>query len=59
MSSRTVKVAATQFKCEFDRKTNAQNAVNIVRQAAAQGANIILLQELFESLYFCQVGTIL
>ena len=55
MANRVVKVAATQFKCEFDRKANAANAVNIVRQAAAQGANIILLQELFESLYFCQV----
>jgi N-carbamoylputrescine amidase len=53
--NRIVRVAATQINCVLDRKQNVENAVAIVREAAAQGANIILLQELFESVYFCQV----
>lgn len=34
---------------------NEANAESLVREAAAQGAQIILLQELFQTLYFCQV----
>lgn len=33
-----------------------RKAEGLVRQAAAAGAQIILLQELFEAPYFCQVG---
>ena len=47
-------VAATQMACRSDRQANIARAENLVRKAAAQGARIILLQELFESLYFCQ-----
>lgn len=36
-------------------EANIQNAENLIRQAAKKGANIILIQELFETLYFCQV----
>lgn len=50
----TLKVAATQMACSSDRHENLANAEKIVRAAAAQGAQIILLQELFETLYFCQ-----
>lgn len=50
----TVKVAATQMKCGEDRQTNIERAERLVRQAAGQGARIVLLQELFETLYFCQ-----
>ena len=52
---RNVKVAATQMACSSDKNTNIANAEKLVREAAAQGAQIILLQELFEWLYFCQV----
>lgn len=52
---RKVKVAATQMACDSDEKKNIQTAEKLVRQAASLGANIILLQELFENLYFCQV----
>jgi hypothetical protein len=52
---RIVKVAATQFACSSDFAANVASAVTAVREAASQGANIILLQELFEGLYFCQV----
>jgi N-carbamoylputrescine amidase len=51
---RTVTVAATQMACCPEREKNIQNAEKLVRQAAEQGANIILLQELFETPYFCQ-----
>jgi len=51
--SRRVTVATTQFACSTDRATNIQRAEGMVRRAAAAGANIILLQELFETPYFC------
>jgi N-carbamoylputrescine amidase len=50
-----VRVAATQMKCTANKEANIAKAEKLVREAAAQGAQIILLQELFESLYFCQV----
>lgn len=52
---RKVVVAATQMSCTSDIKANIAKAEKLVRQAASQGAQVILLQELFESLYFCQV----
>lgn len=51
---RLVKVAATQMSCTNQIDENIANAERLVRQAAAKGAQIILIQELFETLYFCQ-----
>jgi N-carbamoylputrescine amidase len=51
---RNVTVAATQMACGPDAGQNIARAEKLVRQAAADGANIILLQELFETPYFCQ-----
>lgn len=51
--TRNVTVAATQFACSWDWAANMDSAERLVRQAAQQGANIILLQELFEAPYFC------
>ena len=51
---RNVTVAAVQMSCEDDPQANIDKATRLVREAAGQGANIILLQELFENLYFCQ-----
>ena len=51
---RNVKVAAIQMQCAKDVATNIQTAERLVRQAADQGAQIILLPELFERPYFCQ-----
>lgn len=48
-----VTVAATQMACSWDSDANIANAEKLVRQAAAQGAQVILLQELFEAPYFC------
>ncbi|WP_417584642.1 N-carbamoylputrescine amidase [Nitrincola sp.] len=51
---RKVSVAATQMPCGWDVEENIASAEALVRQAHAQGAQIILLQELFERCYFCQ-----
>lgn len=51
---RKVKVAATQMSCSWNAKETLDKAERLVRTAAKEGANIILLQELFETPYFCQ-----
>jgi N-carbamoylputrescine amidase len=51
---RNVKVAATQMSCSCNKEENIAKAEQLVREAARQGAQIILLQELFETPYFCQ-----
>lgn len=52
--SRVVTVAATQMSCSWERDANIAKAEKLVREAAGKGANIILIQELFETPYFCQ-----
>lgn len=49
-----VTVAATQMACSWDRDANIANAEKLIRAAAKQGANVILIQELFEAPYFCK-----
>ncbi|HEY2071384.1 MAG TPA: N-carbamoylputrescine amidase [Rhizomicrobium sp.] len=51
---RNVTFAATQFACSWDAKANIAKAKSLARAAAADGANVILIQELFETPYFCQ-----
>jgi len=51
---RNVTVAATQMACDWNVEANIARADALVRQAAVAGAQIILLQELFERCYFCQ-----
>jgi N-carbamoylputrescine amidase len=46
-------VAATQFACSWDLPANADRAEALVRQAAAKGAGLVLIQELFAAPYFC------
>ncbi|WP_287125532.1 N-carbamoylputrescine amidase [Desulfobacter sp.] len=50
-----VNVAVTQMVCSKTYETNLNKAERVVRDAAARGANIILLQELFSGPYFCKV----
>lgn len=50
-----IKVAITQMKCSSDYEKNIKNAEEMVKKACKSGANIVLLQELFSNLYFCQV----
>ncbi len=49
-----VKVAATQMACSWERAANLANAEALVRRACQQGAHVVLLQELFETPYFCK-----
>ncbi|MEZ7502634.1 N-carbamoylputrescine amidase [Psychrobacter sp. Arc29] len=51
---RNVTVATTQMACGWDIQQNIATATDLVTKAAKAGANIILLQELFETPYFCQ-----
>jgi len=51
---RKVSEASTQMSCSWIREEVLDKAERLVREAAAKGANIILLQELFETPYFCQ-----
>ena len=48
-----IKVAATQMKCDWNIENNLQKAIRLIEKASEQGANIILLQELFQTPYFC------
>ena len=47
---RQVTVAATQMACDWDIDANIARAERLARKAAEQGAQVILLQELFETL---------
>jgi len=50
-----VKVGLIQMSCTADVAANKQKAVEKIKEAAKGGANIICLQELYTSLYFCDV----
>jgi N-carbamoylputrescine amidase len=52
---RIVNVGIVQTSCSGDRDMNLKKAIQGVEDAAAQGAQIVCLQELFGSLYFCDV----
>jgi len=49
-----VKVASIQMSMSEDKNINVNKALRLVREAAFNGANIVLLPELFEGLYFCK-----
>jgi len=50
-----VKVGLVQMSCTNKKEENLANAIEGVKKAAAGGAQIVCLQELFTSLYFCDV----
>ncbi|MFT7248930.1 MAG: N-carbamoylputrescine amidase [Arcticibacterium sp.] len=50
-----VNVGLVQMSCVSDVEANIQKALLKTREAAQKGANIVCLQELFTSLYFCDV----
>ena len=52
---RKVNVGMVQMACTADNYSNLNTAINGIREAAANGANIVCLQELFGSLYFCDI----
>ena len=49
-----ITVAATQMACTWDRDANVARAESLIREAAGRGANVVLIQELFETPYFCK-----
>lgn len=49
-----VKVSAVQMSMSENQEANIEKAEKLTREAAANGAQIILLPELFEGLYFCK-----
>lgn len=53
--NKKVNIGIVQMSCTKDIEANFQKAVQGIRDAAAKGANIVCLQELFRSLYFCDV----
>lgn len=55
MNHRPVKVGIAQLACQKDKQANIERYTAKVRELAANGAQIICLQELFASLYFCDV----
>ncbi|MDP9229300.1 MAG: carbon-nitrogen hydrolase, partial [Bacteroidota bacterium] len=50
-----IKIGLIQMSCTSDKKKNLERAVKKIKEAAAKGAQMICLQELFTSLYFCDV----
>jgi N-carbamoylputrescine amidase len=50
---RQITLAVPQFACSWDLHANLDTAERLIRQAAAQGAGIVLIQELFAAPYFC------
>ena len=53
MEKQIVKVGLIQMSCRADKAQNCIKAEQKVAEAAARGAQIVCLQELFSSLYFC------
>lgn len=49
-----VSIAAVQMACSENQAANLDQTENLIRQATARGAQIILLQELFATPYFCK-----
>lgn len=54
MKQNKLKVALVQRSCSNDLKDNLEANIVAIKQAATQGAELVLLQELHNSLYFCQ-----
>ena len=50
-----VKIGLVQMSCSNNKEANLQKAIAKVREAASKGAEIVCLQELFTSLYFCDI----
>lgn len=55
MNGKNVKIGVVQMKCTRDKQDNIRRYIEQIRQLAQQGAQIVCLQELFASLYFCDV----
>jgi N-carbamoylputrescine amidase len=54
MSHESLRVGLLQMSCEAEPRRNLEKALTRIEEAAARGAKVICLQELFRSRYFCQ-----
>jgi len=54
VGKRSVKVGLIQMACGFDKQANIDHAIQEIKKAAISGVQIICLQELFASRYFCR-----
>jgi N-carbamoylputrescine amidase len=50
-----LRIGLIQMRCSPNPPENLDKAIQLIRQAAAQGTKIVCLQELFRTVYFCQV----
>jgi len=55
VANKTVNVGLVQLSCSGDVSENMQKTLAGIRLAAQKGAQVVVLQELFRSLYFCEV----
>lgn len=55
MTDRKVNIGIVQMTCSSNPEDNLRKTIEKIKEAAASGAQIICLQELFRSLYFCDV----
>lgn len=55
METKEVKIGIIQCACFKDKQKNIDKTIELIKRASAQGAQVICLQELFTSLYFCDV----
>jgi N-carbamoylputrescine amidase len=54
MNNKTITLGLVQHRCNTDPNSNLEKSLAGIRDAAAQGANLVLLQELHRTRYFCQ-----
>jgi N-carbamoylputrescine amidase len=50
----TIKAGLVQMSCKSDKAANIQKSINEIKKCASTGAELVVLQELHSSLYFCQ-----
>jgi N-carbamoylputrescine amidase len=55
MESKEIKIGIIQSTCFKEKQNNIDKTIELIRKAALKGAHIVCLQELFTSLYFCDI----
>ena len=55
MVSKEIKIGIIQTTCFADKQKNLDKSVELIRNVASKGAQVVCMQELFASLYFCDV----
>ncbi|SEJ71932.1 N-carbamoylputrescine amidase [Cyclobacterium xiamenense] len=55
MKEKSVKIGLVQLSCSAEPQKNLEKTIAAIRNAAESGAQVLCLQELFQSLYFCDV----